>query len=310
MQPEDNELIIVTETEEGERLDKILSNRFHEIRSRTYFQFLIETNKVLVNGKPVKKCIKPRLGDEIEIEFLLAPELDIKPEPIPLNIIYEDKDIIAINKTIGMVVHPAAGNWTGTFVNALMHHCKSMFEDAEGIRPGIVHRLDKDTTGVLLAAKNPLAQQRLIDMFAARKVQKQYLAICVGNPGKTTIQSFIGRHPVHRKMMAVLEKGGREAITACCTQVYDGKLSIVEIDLGTGRTHQIRVHMKHHGTPILGDAMYGSSSANRKYNASRQMLHAWKLGFEHPITKQLMELEAPVPIDMQKQMEGIKKCAL
>lgn len=303
MTPDD--IILISKEEEGLRLDKILANRYASIQSRTYFQHLIEEERVLVNGEPVKKRVQPKEGDEIEIEFILTPELQVEPEAIPLKVIYEDEHLIAVDKPVGMVVHPAVGNWSGTFVNALLYHCK--MEAPQGdVRPGIVHRLDKDTTGLLLAAKNPLAQQRLIALFAERQIEKTYWAICVGNPGNGVIDAPIGRHPVHRKMMAVLgvEEGGRKAISRCKTLKYKDPLSLVEILLETGRTHQIRVHLKYKNAPVLGDPVYGAERQNIRLHANRQMLHAKRLRFKHPITGNDLDLEAPIPSDMQKIMDS------
>lgn len=302
--PEDSDTIVITEDEAGERLDKILAQRFRTIQSRTYFQTLIEEGNVLVNGAVVKKRTKPVVGDEVQVNFSLTKEIDILPENIPLDILYEDQDIIVINKPAGMVVHPAVGNWTGTFVNALMYHCQEIAQaqsnPSSQNRPGIVHRLDKDTTGLLVAAKTALAQQRLIEMFASRNVYKQYIAICLGNPGFTRIEAPIARHPVHRKLMAVATDGGRQALTICQTKATDGKISVVEIELATGRTHQIRVHMKHNGTAVLGDNVYGNSQVNKKYGAERQLLHAHVLRFAHPITGVSLEFKAPIPDDMAR----------
>lgn len=304
MQPE--ELIVITEEEAGERLDKVLARRYSDVRSRTYFQDLIEDHCVLLNGEPVKKRVQPKAGDEVEIAFRMAPELDLKAEDIPLQILYEDEHLLAVNKSAGMVVHPAVGNWTGTFVNALLHHCQQL-EVKDDVRPGIVHRLDKETTGVLLAAKTTLAQQRLIALFVSRSVYKEYLAICVGNPGTCEIEAPIGRHPVHRKLMAVLPEGGRAALSRCSTLAFDGQLSLVSIVLVTGRTHQIRVHMKHRGTPVLGDPLYGSSAANQKHGKERQMLHAWRVRFAHPMTGEMLQLEAPLPPEMAQLSDKIQK---
>lgn len=302
---EEIDSIIITEDEAGERLDKILAQRFDTIKSRTYFQMLIEEQKVLLNNCAVKKRIKPQTGDEVQIHFILTPEIGLSPEPIPLDILYEDDDILVINKPAGMVVHPGTGNWTGTFVNALLYHCKHLCEglSSSNLRPGIVHRLDKDTSGLLIAAKTTLAQQRLISMFANRQIHKEYLAICIGNPGDIEINAPIGRHPVNRKLMAVLPEG-RPALSFCKTLAYDNKFSIVRIILATGRTHQIRVHLKHIGTPVLGDASYGSVQMNAKQAVTRQMLHAQRLRFNHPINDKLVELEAPVPLDMAKWMRN------
>lgn len=299
-----DELLIILPEEAGVRLDKVLAKRYASVQSRTYFQRLIEEERVLVNGEPVKKRIQPKEGDEVEIEFILTPELEIKAEPIPLSVIYEDEHLIAIDKPVGMVVHPAVGNWSGTFVNALLYHCQ--MEAPQGdVRPGIVHRLDKDTTGLLLAAKTPLAQQKLIALFASRSIEKTYLAICLGHPATGTIDAPIGRHPVNRKMMAVLEEGGRRAISHIKTLKFKDPLALVEILLETGRTHQIRVHLKYKNTPVLGDSLYGSERANEKWHAKRQLLHANRLRFKHPITGQDLDLEAPLPADMRKVIDSL-----
>lgn len=307
MQPEEIDHIIIAEDEAGERLDKILAKRFASIQSRSYFHMLFEEQRILLNGMPVKKRIQPKAGDEVQVDFIITQEIGLTPEQIPLEIIYEDADIIAINKPAGMVVHPAVGNWSGTFVNALLYHCQQVngWADPSSLRPGIVHRLDKDTSGILVAAKSSQAHKRLVEMFASRQVYKEYLAICLGNPGNARIEAPIGRHPVHRKMMAVVADGGKSALTMCKTLSYDGKVSLVSIELATGRTHQIRVHMKHHGTPVLGDNIYGSPSANAKYRAERQLLHANILRFPHPVTGKLVSLEAPPPADLKEWVEKL-----
>jgi 23S rRNA pseudouridine1911/1915/1917 synthase len=307
MPQEETDCIIISDAEEGQRLDKILAERFKELRSRTYFQYLIEEQKVLVNGEKVKKRYKPELGDEVEVNFILTPEITLEAENIPLDIIYEDDDIIVINKPAGMVVHPATGNWSGTFVNALLYHCQEIEKlargpnDASNLRPGIVHRLDKDTTGLLLAAKTEEAQRKLVDLFLNRKIVKEYRAVCVGKPGDITIDQPIGRHPVNRKMMTVLTQGGgKNAVSICKTLKYNNELSLVNVVLVTGRTHQIRVHLKHCNTPVLGDTIYGSDRANSTFNVNRQMLHAHYLQFEHPITGKLLEFYAPLPQEMEQ----------
>jgi 23S rRNA pseudouridine1911/1915/1917 synthase len=305
---EEHEFILITEAEAGERLDKILASRFHSIHSRSYFHTLIEQECILLNGLPVKKRIQPQAGDEVEIHFLLAPEINLSPEPIPLEILYEDEHLLAINKPAGMVVHPAVGHWTGTFVNALLHHCYIAHED-NSLRPGIVHRLDKETSGVLLAAKSSLCQQRLVALFAARQIHKEYLAICLGNPGNTTLNHPIGRHPIHRKLMGVVATG-KAALTHCETLAFDGQISLVKVLLETGRTHQIRVHMKHHGTPVLGDSSYGNPSSNAKHGALRQLLHAHRLQFLHPMTGNRLSLVAPPPLDIGTWIKQLKYIGL
>ncbi|GAB4236229.1 MAG: RluA family pseudouridine synthase [Chlamydiales bacterium] len=291
-----NENILITAEEEGQRLDKILAHRYQGHYSRTYFQSLIANHLILINGEPVKKRTKLQEGDEVEIEFVINEEADIVPENIPLDIIYEDDDLLAINKPVGMVVHPAIGNWKGTFVNALLYHCKEL-KSQESLRPGIVHRLDKDTTGLLLAAKNSETQQKLIESFASRQMKKEYIAICVGNPGEGIIQAPIGRNPRHRQKMAVVEEKGRDAETIQ-TLHYSQGISIVKAAPKTGRTHQIRVHLKFRGSPVLGDVLYGSTHANRYYHAHRQLLHAYSLEFTHPRTSETLRLIAPIPEDI------------
>jgi 23S rRNA pseudouridine1911/1915/1917 synthase len=305
---EEIDRIWIQEEEAGERLDKVLASRFKEIHSRTYFQMLIDEQLVLVNGAPVKKRSKLQAGDEVEIQFALTPEIALTPENIPLDILYEDEYLLVINKPVGMVVHPAPGNWSGTFVNALLHHCRHVSciqEGAGDLRPGIVHRLDKNTSGALIAAKTITAQQRLTEMFAGREIYKEYQAICVGNPGNVEIAVPIQRHPIHRQQMAVAEPGkGKSALTKCETLVSDGKISIVKVIIATGRTHQIRVHLKHVGTPVLGDPVYGLTQINKKYHLSHQMLHAHVLRFKHPISGKEMEFTAPIPQEMQRIIGG------
>jgi 23S rRNA pseudouridine1911/1915/1917 synthase len=292
----DPQVLFVTEREEGTRIDKLLAERYPD-HSRTYFQYLIEQGFVLLNGQPIKKRNIPEEGDEIDVLFQLTPETTIEPEPIPLNILYEDNHLIAIDKPPGMVVHPAPGHWSGTFVNALLAHCKQL-PSTDPLRPGIVHRLDKDTSGILIAAKTTEAHQVLIEKFSEREMEKSYLAICVGRPQNGLLSAPIGRHPVHRKEMAVLPDG-KEAISDIQVVAFNEKLSLVLIKPKTGRTHQIRVHLRHLGTPVLGDETYGSSRSNQALGATRQLLHAYRLNFSHPITGTPLALTAPLPEDMK-----------
>lgn len=296
------EILFVAEAEEGIRIDKLLAIRYPD-HSRTYFQYLIDQGFVLINGEPVKKRSVPEEGDEIEVLFQLTPELSVEPEDIPLEILYEDESMLAVNKPSGMVVHPAPGHWRGTFVNALLGHCNQI-ASLDPLRPGIVHRLDKDTSGVLLAAKTIEAHQKLIERFSERTMEKQYLAICVGRPRNGILSAPIGRHPVHRKQMAVLADG-KEAISEIQVVAFNDKLSLVLIKPKTGRTHQIRVHLKHLGTPVLGDELYGSAQANGSHNAMRQLLHAYRLSFTHPITNEPMHLTAPLPEDMKEWIRAL-----
>lgn len=293
--------ILIQEEEAGERLDKVLARRFQDVKSRTYFQFLIDQQHVLASGLTVKKRHVVRAGEEIQIRFILTPEMGLDPEPIPLSILYEDSDLIVVNKPAGMVVHPAPGNWKGTFANALLHHCMGLQESFQGsLRPGIVHRLDKDTSGLLIAAKSSVAHQRLIALFAERRIEKDYLTVCLGNPGKREICAPIGRHAVHRKMMAVVESGGREALTFCEPIEYKEPFCFARIRLATGRTHQIRVHLKHINCPVVGDSVYGNERINEKYEVKRQLLHASMLRFIHPIKEIPLEFMAPLPEDFYR----------
>lgn len=301
---EESELLIITAEEAGERLDKILALRFKEMQSRTYFQYLIDEHLVLLNGQPIKKRMKPKVGDEIEVQFVATPEIKLNAEAIPLTILYEDENLIVVNKPAGMVVHPAPGNWSGTFVNALLYHCQTLSMTGQSLRPGIVHRLDKDTSGVLVAAKNILMQQKLVELFASRQVYKEYLAICVGQPGEGKVDAPIGRHPVNRKQMAVVPHG-RPALSYYTTLGWNDPLSLVKVVIATGRTHQIRVHLKHRGTPVLGDPIYGQLQSNKKYKTTRQLLHAYKLAFKDPLTGQTLEFKAPIPEDMLVHFQQI-----
>ncbi len=296
----EQETLLISEEDAGERLDKWLKTKFPEF-SRTYFQFLIEEGAVLVNSEIVKKRTPLCLGDEVEVCFLLTQESALLPEPLPLDILFEDEHILVVNKPIGMVVHPSPGHPNGTFVNALLHHCQTLPVSPGDLRPGIVHRLDKDTSGVLVAAKHALAHRKLVELFHSRSIKKTYLAICIGNPGEDTIDEPIGRHPTHRKEMAIHYEQGKPAITLCrplsrCQE----HLTLVELRPLTGRTHQLRVHMKHKRTPILGDPVYGMPTMNKKYGISTQLLHALSLEFDHPITGESLYLKAPLPEIIQR----------
>lgn len=293
------ESLVISEAEAELRLDKLLATHYPD-QSRTYFQWLISQGYVHLNHHPVKKRKRPNAGDTVQIRFVLAPELKLEPEPIPLDILYEDEWIIVINKPRGLVVHPGAGNWSGTLVNALLYHCRELQLHCHEYRPGIVHRLDKDTSGVLVAAKRERVQQKLQAQFAGRRVRKEYLALCIGNPGEGEIRAHIGRHPRNRKEMAVVENGGREAVTECQTLGATAKLGLALLKPVTGRTHQIRVHMAHRGTPILGDPTYGKKQWNEQYNRFQQQLHARRITFHHPMKHEVMTLSAPLPDDMSE----------
>lgn len=289
--------LIISPDTASVRLDKMLTLHFPE-HSRSYFQYLIEEGHVLVNGARLKKRIKLKMGDKVEIDFIAPPDLSVTSEDIPLEILYEDDHLIAINKPAGMVVHPAPGSPSQTFANALMFHCKSLKkEEFDPLRPGIVHRLDKETSGVLIAAKTYEAHQLLVKQFSDRKIKKTYLAICSGNIEPGIISAPIGRHPVKRKEMAVVVEG-KEAITHVKILIKKGDLSLIEAQPITGRTHQIRVHLRHQGAPILGDSVYGIKSATERFGAKRQFLHAFRLKLKHPLLEKTLEFKAPIPSDM------------
>ncbi len=286
----------VTPEDAGARLDQYLAAKLPQL-SRSRLQALIRQGCVLLQGRVSKPGERLRAGGRIAVEIpeAAAPE-HVAPEAIPLAILYEDDDLLVLDKPAGMVVHPAAGNPDGTLVNALLHHCGALSSVGGERRPGIVHRLDKETSGCLVAAKNDLAHQGLARQFAGREVLKVYLALASGRFAKKSgrVETEIGRHPVHRKKMAVVEKGrGRVARTEYrVLREMEGGASLVECTLHTGRTHQIRVHLRHLGHPLLGDALYGKRGAY-----PRQMLHAWKLGFAHPRSGERLQFEAPVPTD-------------
>ncbi|HCJ83351.1 MAG: hypothetical protein A2Y28_01595 [Chlamydiae bacterium GWC2_50_10] len=295
---EKREQFLITQEDAGRRLDLLLASHYSSY-SRSYFQYLMEAGAVLLNGSPVKKRTKPRLGDEVSLSLIPLPEMRLEPEAIFLDILFEDEHLIAINKPAGMVVHPAPGHPSHTFVNALLHHCKEL-PDTLGapLRPGIVHRLDKETSGVLLAAKSQAAHREIVSLFSERKVKKTYVAICLGNPKDQTIRAPLLRHPVRRKEIAVAPSG-KEAVTSIRVLSSQGNYSFVEIAPLTGRTHQIRVHMRHIGAPILGDPVYGPAFLNKKLQLSRQLLHARSLFFIHPFEKRPLEISAPLPAAMR-----------
>ena len=309
-----NELLSFTVPEQfgGLRLDLCLV-RFCPERSRSRLQTLIADGHVKVNGAVCDKAkTAVAAGDVIELENIPdeLPPQEAEPENIPLQVLYEDDFLLAVNKAPGMVVHPAAGNWTGTLVNALLGRGSGDFGEMDPLRPGIVHRLDKDTSGCLVVAKTPQAHAKLSDAFAERKTSKTYLAVVYGhlNPKVGEIRNRIGRHPVDRKRRTVVAEGGKEAHSAYKV-VKEGLIdgipaSLVEVRIFTGRTHQIRVHMSHIGHPVAGDEMYGGS---KRLSAPRQMLHAWKLTLPHPVTGQMLSLEAPPPEDFKTYLARMEE---
>ena len=281
----------------GERIDKFLSCRLEEV-SRSYIQKLIKEGPVSVNGKPVKANYKLGAGDEISVEIPEAKEPDILPEDIPLDILYEDQDILVVNKPKGMVVHPAAGHYSGTLVNALMYHCKDSLSGINGVmRPGIVHRIDMDTTGSLLVCKNDEAHRILAEQLKEHTIRREYHAIVYGNIKEDTgtVDAPIGRHPTDRKKMSINHKNGKQAVTHYEVLERFGNFTYIRCRLETGRTHQIRVHMASLHHPLLGDEVYGPSSRPPFPGLKGQVLHAKILGIYHPATGEYMEFDAPLP---------------
>ncbi len=278
----------------GERLDKAIKNQETEI-SRTRLQKLIEEEKVKVNGKIEKNSYIVKIGDKISIEEEEPEEIELEPQEIPLDIIYEDNDIIVINKPKGLVVHPGNGNPDHTLVNAVMARCKGSLSGIGGkIRPGIVHRLDKDTSGLIIVAKNDKAHIGLSEQLKNKEIKKTYIALVRGNiqENEATIQMPIGRSTKDRKKMAVTKKG-KEAITHFKVLKRYGKYTLLEVKIETGRTHQIRVHMAEIGHPVVGDMVY--SNGKNEFGVEGQMLHAKQLEFKHPITQKEIKLIAPLP---------------
>lgn len=288
------ENVIVNENDKGKRLDIYIAENFNEL-SRTMIKKLIESNNILVNDKSEKVSYKVQANDNISIDIPEAKETKLKAQEIPLDIIYEDSDIIVINKPKGMVVHPANGNPDGTLVNAILSICKNSLSGIGGeLRPGIVHRLDKDTSGLIIVAKNDKAHINMSEQIKERNVKKTYIALVRGNvpEEKATINMPIGRSTKDRKKMAVT-KNGKQAITHFKVLKRYSKYTLLEIKIETGRTHQIRVHMAEIGYPVVGDAVY--SNGKNEFGIEGQMLHAYKLEFMHPITNKHMELTAPLP---------------
>lgn len=291
--------IILHSDEENTRIDSWLSLKLNKY-SRSFIKKLISKKLVLVNGLDIKSNYKLKLDDVIIITVPAPKKLEVKPEDVDLNIVYEDNDIIVINKPRGMVVHPAAGNYSGTLVNALMGYCGDRLSDINGvIRPGIVHRIDKDTSGLLVVAKNNYAHETLSEKLKHHDINRIYVAIVHGiireNCGK--IDAPIGRHPVDRKKMSVNTKSGRNAITHFKVLSRFSNATYLELRLETGRTHQIRVHMSYIGHPIIGDPVYGRNRNN--FGIEGQALHAAKLIFEHPVTKENVEFIAEPPSEFK-----------
>lgn len=289
---------------QGERIDKALSVLVDSV-SRSFVQKLIREGAVFVGEKPVKANYRLRIDDVVSFELPENEEPDILPEDIPLSILYEDEDILVVDKPKGMVVHPAAGHYSGTLVNAVMYHCGNSLSGINGVmRPGIVHRIDRDTTGSLVICKNDMAHRALAEQFKVHSITRKYRAICMGvlKEDEGTIHKPLARDPKDRKRMAVTMKGnGKDAVTHYRVLERFRNHTYIECELETGRTHQIRVHMASIGHPLLGDEVYGSGK--NAYHLEGQTLHAWKLGFLHPRTLDYVEFDAPLPEYFQKLLQ-------
>lgn len=294
----------VTEDMEEERIDKLLSSLMDSF-SRSYIQKLLSGGHLLVNGQAVlKSSYKVKTDDDIKLFVPPAEQLNIEAEDIPLDVLYEDDDLIVVNKPKGMVVHPAPGHYTGTLVNALLFHCKGQLSGINGIlRPGIVHRIDKDTTGSVIACKNDRAHNSIAGQLKVHSITRKYHAIVCGilKEDEGTIHKSIGRDSRDRKKMAVVTSGGKDAVTHYRVLKRFEQYTYVECELETGRTHQIRVHMASIGHPLLGDEVYGPAKC--PYKLQGQTLHAKILGFEHPVTGTYIETDAPLPAYFQHLLE-------
>lgn len=294
----EQEKLIITEQEAGQRADVALAALLELTRSN--MQKLLEEGRAVKGAKVLKANYKLRLGDEITVTLPEPQPLDVQPENIPLDIIYEDDDVVVVNKPRGMVVHPAAGNYNGTLVNAMLYHCQNLSGINGVIRPGIVHRLDKDTSGIMICAKNDAAHLSLSQQIQNKTAQRTYLAVVRGNikTDEGVIETFIARDKNDRKKMAVVKEDGRQAITEYQVLERFGKYTIVRCRLRTGRTHQIRVHMEYLGYPLVGDPKY--SPMKTPFAINGQALHSQTLEFDHPRTGQRLHFEAPLPEDLQK----------
>ncbi len=285
----------------GGRLDKYIAD--HTDLSRAHIQKLIREGKILIGGRTARPKRNITVNERITIEIPAPEMIDVQPENIPLQIVYEDNDVLVVDKPAGLTVHPAAGNWTGTLVNAVLAHCPDLMGIKGTQRPGIVHRLDKDTSGLIVIAKNDTAQLSLSQQIKDRKIIKKYVTLVHGilTPEEGAIEGPIGRHPRDRKKMAIVSNG-KDARTVYSVREYIDDYTLIDISTETGRTHQIRVHLSSIGHPVVGDSTYGGKSMFIK----RQFLHASKLGFKLPSNDNFKELESPLPFDLEKTLENVR----
>ncbi len=304
----DYELSVAAE-EAGKRLDIWLTQRLG-IFSRARIQSLIKAGQVTIKGQPLKEHRKTRAGETVQVVIPAPVSTALRPEPIALDILYQDADIIVVNKPAGLVVHPAAGHSSGTLVNALLYHCPDLTGIGHELRPGIIHRLDKDTSGVLVVAKNERALTGLAAQFKAQLVEKYYLALVWGRPQppQGSIATLIGRHARDRKRMTARPRRGRAALTHYTSLETLGPASLLRINIITGRTHQIRVHMAHRGWPIVGDKQYGLRVRQQLPRpATRQMLHAERLVLNQPLSGKRLSFQAPLAADMELLLQALRR---
>ena len=298
--------LCIQEDEAGMRLDRYLTTLLPDI-SRTVIQKLIEDREVLVNGHTSKSGYALKMGDKVQLKSLgmHVKNTSITPNSLPLDIIYEDEDLLVVNKAAGMVVHPAPGHRDDTLVNALAAYCPGIVQEDSGLRPGIIHRLDKDTSGLIIIAKNAVAHLALAGQMKRHEIIKRYLALVEGVVAldQGSIDAPIGRNPRHRQQMAVTVVKSREARTHFRVQQRFSRHTLLLLELETGRTHQIRVHLRAIGHPVVGDPVYGSGNINRGLSLGRQFLHAFQLIFTHPTTGDVIHLEAPLPKDLQAVLD-------
>lgn len=314
----------VAPSDQGKRLDVVVAAHLSDC-SRSFAASLIADDKIRVDGQNKKPSYRVRVGDDIEGTIPEPEPIAFKPEPIEIDLLYEDRHLIVVNKPPGLVVHPAPGHYSGTLVNALLYHCRDLEGIGTKLRPGIVHRLDKDTSGALVVAKTAAAHEHLSQQFKARAVEKKYLALVFGEPksNKGAIRLPIGRHPVDRKRMSTISTKHREAESLWKVRERFRGVTLLEVNLKTGRTHQIRVHCAAIHHPIVGDPVYcprkllknilkNLSSQSPEFtaviaSAKRQMLHAWRLGFQHPSTAKPMSFESPVSRDMADLIDSLRR---
>ena len=300
----------VEESQSGMRLDKFLTEIYPD-QTRSFLQKLVKSGEIKVNGKPVIKAgFVVEGGDQVSASIPTPQAVEIEAENIPLDILYEDADVLIVNKPKGMVVHPSAGHYSGTLVNAIMYHCADSLSGINGeIRPGIVHRIDMDTTGALIICKNDAAHVDIAEQIKEPTVTRRYRGIVCGvvKEDEGTIEGAIGRHPTQRKKMAINEKNGKPAITHYKVLQRFAKYTYMEFRLETGRTHQIRVHMASIGHPLLGDELYGNPKNLAMKGLQGQTLHAMVIGFVHPTTHEYMEFEAPLPEYFQNLLQKLPK---